>query len=173
MYSYLVSKDEYGRIKQQSRNEGQNLYFPKHGDNIQSAEQVQTYRQTPESPDEEGESISFIAGQEQTSSTGRQGQASYPNRGGQGGEGESISFIGGQRQEPYPNTRGQGFTYPQGQGYGGEQSKGGKKVNAKRFHWVFPASFRSKTILIISSHRGMVHPGFNLEETEASSPNKL
>ena len=130
MYSYLVSKDEYGKIEKQPRKEGQNLYFPRHKDNLQSRQQAQNGRQASQSPSGEGDSTSFIAGQGQASfpNTGGQRQASFPNTGGQGEEGESISFIGGERQEP--NTGGQGFTYPQSQGYGGKQRQPGKQVNA-------------------------------------------
>ena len=131
MYSYLVSKDEYSGIKQQPRNEGQNLYFPKREENIQPTDPTQNDRQSSQSTGVEGESISFTAGQLQPSfpRTGAQGRVPYPNTGGQGGEGESISFLHGKKQTPYPNTGGQGFSYPQRQGYGGEQSKNGKQVN--------------------------------------------
>ncbi|CAB3995822.1 A disintegrin and metallo ase with thrombospondin motifs 6-like isoform X1, partial [Paramuricea clavata] len=137
MYSYLVAKDEYNRLKHQRRMEGQNLYFPQQGENTQPTEQTQSDRQASRLPGGEGESISFLAGRRQAPypNTGGQRQAPYPNTGAQGGEGDSISFVAGKRQASYPSTRGQGFSYPQQssgqrQGYGGgEQGQRGKQVS--------------------------------------------
>jgi hypothetical protein len=142
MYSYLVAKDEYKRLKHQRRTEGQNLYFPQQGENTQPTEQTQSDTQASRLPGGEGESISFLAGQRQAPypNTGGQSQAPYPNTGARGGEGDSISFVAGKRQASYPSTGGQGFSYPQQssgqrQGYGGgEQGQRGKQVNTSSSH---------------------------------------
>ena len=157
MYSYLVAKDEYKRLKHQRRTEGQNLYFPQQGENTQPTEQTQSDTQASRLPGGEGESISFLAGQRQAPypNTGGQRQAPYPNTGARGGEGDSISFVAGKRQASYPSTGGQGFSYPQQssgqrQGYGGgEQSQRGKQVNTCSCHWSNLTVYKHKSPKII------------------------
>lgn len=112
MYSYLVSDDEYKKLEHQPRTEGQNLYFPEQRQSSQSTEDLQNDRPAAQSSEEEGESISFMAGES---------QASFPG-------------TGEQRQAPYPRASGQGFTYPHlstipRKGVGNGQGQPGKQVD--------------------------------------------
>ena len=112
MYSYLVSVDEYKKLEHQPRTEGQNLYFPEQRRSSEHAEDWQNDRPAAQSSEEEGESISFMAGES---------QASFP-------------ATGEQRRAPYLRTGGQGFSYPhlstnRGQSAGNGQGQPGKQVN--------------------------------------------
>ena len=65
MYSYFINEEEYEKIKSQPRKEGQNVYFPERGRYSQPAEKIQNDERASQTS--EGESISFMGGQEQPS----------------------------------------------------------------------------------------------------------
>ena len=136
MYSYLVTKDDYQKIKRQSRVAGEILYFPNTQRSTRPPEQTQNGGQaSPQTSNQEGESITFRAGEGQASlsNNGGHSQASYPRSDRNTEERESISFPAGERQAGDEGSRGQGFNYPhlstgRRQVYNSEQTDRGKQV---------------------------------------------
>ncbi|XP_046854473.1 A disintegrin and metalloproteinase with thrombospondin motifs 16-like isoform X3 [Xenia sp. Carnegie-2017] len=117
-YSYFVTEKEYNKLKMKPLNNGEHLFFPK-----AKTTSVPTYQQQKNEGDvlaEQGESITFKAGERVVENVGEQRetqQSSIDHR-----ESESVPFLSARRGRPrserrgditLPNTGGHGFNYPQ------------------------------------------------------------
>ncbi|XP_028398930.1 thrombospondin type-1 domain-containing protein 4-like isoform X2 [Dendronephthya gigantea] len=143
-YSYLVTKDDYQKIKRKSRVAGEILYFPNTQKSVQPTEQAQNGGQASlQRSSQEGESITFRGGEGQTSlpNNGGQSRASRPGAGRNTDEGESISFPAGQRQTGNAGSHRQGFSYPhlstgRRQVYNREQTDRDEQASSHGSSWV-------------------------------------